>query len=260
MAVVITVYPAASNPTTDVGVSGGNIDTGGGALSEITENVVIPQLQVPADASPDGGPYYYAICIKNVGADPFITPKFWLRNGIIPPAASGVFTLTPESASEADLVRIHFRNTDGDWGTDDITMNGLSPVTGVVAAEASSPVVMEKITSGESSTVSVSNIWNSRGSSLGYLPSGRAIAGSFIQIGLDLAVNNTLTAATRLTAPAGITFSQAFSYATGLYIPGPVNLAAGEFIKVWFKVTVPNGMPMPISGYFQPVVAWRGGA
>lgn len=256
MAVDIAIYPSAGVPTADTGTSGGNIDTSGGEMSEGTENVFVPALVIPAFGSADAGPYYYANCVKNEGDSAFITPRFWLANGLIKPSAQGTFSITTESAAETGKVRLYFLAA-GVWITEDITVSGASTFESIEQVDSNSPVMAVKITAGGSQTTASGNIWITRSSSLGLIPSGRSSASSFVQLGIDLTVNNTLATTNRLTAPTGISFSEAYSFTTGLYIPGPDNLEAGEFVKLWYKITIPDGIDPPVD-FYQPVLAGRG--
>lgn len=256
MAVDIAVYPPASIPTDDVSVSGGDINTAGGELDEVTDNVLVPALVIPALAEADGGPYYYANCVKNEGATDYVTPRFWLSNGLVKPTNQGTFTITTESTAESGKVRLHFLCS-GVWIEEDVTVSGINVFESTEQADSNTPVLVEKITSGGAQTVTVGNIWISRGSSLGFIPAGRSTASSIIQLGIDPTVDNTLSTANRLTAPAGVSFSEAYNYTTGIYIPGPVDLVAGHFVKLWYKITIPDGLLPPID-YYQPVLSGRG--
>lgn len=256
MAVDIAIYPSALIPTNDTDPVGGNINTAGGELSEGTENVLVPALVIPAEGEADGGPYYYANCVKNEGDTSFTSPRFWLENGLLKPSAQGTITVQTETASESGKVRLIFLSS-GEWITDDVTVSGLGLFESQEQADSNSPVLAIRISSGGAQTNATGNILISRGSSLGYIPQGRSTASSIVQLGIDLVVDSTAQSSNRLTAPSGVSFSEAYTYATGIYIPGPVDLDAGEFIKLWYKVTVPDGLLPPVD-YYQPVLAGRG--
>ncbi len=262
MAVTISVYPSASLPTTDSGVSGGNINTGGGTESETTPGALVPALVTPSSGNPDGGPYYYADCAKNVGATDFVLPVFYIKNGLTKPASGGPFTVTPDSADATGKVRLLFLNG-AVWDYEDLTLVCLYPQTTAKSGDANTHVLAFSLNDGDAITAATVNYWISRGSTLGMIPTGRYTAQSNIRGGIDLTVNSTLSAASRITAPVGITFGQYYTASGGVYIPGPVNLAAGQFIKFWYEITLPNGSAASaatggLSLIQQPVLAWSG--
>lgn len=59
---------------------------------------------------------------------------------------------------------------------------------------------------------------------------------SRIRHGLAAAVNDSLTVANRITAPAGVSFAD-----TAITVPGGGNIAAGSQIGVWLNESLPSG-------------------
>lgn len=262
----IAVYPPANVPTGDTGASGGTIDIPSGAISESVVNDFVPGLQIPIFGGGAAGPYYYANCVYNSGTV-FTTPGFWLKNGLTKPASAGVFTLTPESAAETGAGRLHFLRS-AVWDYEDIVISGLSPVTGVKTADVGTHVVFEKLAGAAGAlTTCASNIHIAcNGVDLGLCPAGRSLAGSIIKLSIDDTVNEAVEVANRLTSPVAsgtpspisTAFAFAFSYSSRLFIPGPANLGNAQFIKLWYEITIPDGIADLITTYYQPVLGWAG--
>lgn len=254
MAVDIVTYASEFVPTADGTPSGGDIDLG----AEIADNgVFIPASPIPDAGDPDIV-QYYALCKKNEGASDLLVPKFLMPNGITPAVSAGPISVQSDSASETGAVRVYFKVA-GVWTSEDVPSLGTALGTGSLTCDADSPMFAQKVTDGGALSSATGNIVIFRGVAIGLILANRKSATSAIRIGLDLTVNDDLQTADRLDPPAGITFSRAYTTSSGIQIPGPVDLAAGEFVKVWIEYTLFNGQPQPLTS-IQPGIRVKGQA
>lgn len=115
-------------------------------------------------------------------------------------------------------------------------------------------------------TVAVDEIIIKRGATvLGRIPPGRYMATAEYELALCTAVNTTLSAADRLTDPAGISaYSRPLkvdseSVNTALTVPGG-QFDDGDYIGYVLKRTLRPGLAPPLLGYVAPKVFFEGDA
>lgn len=253
-------YRAENHPSADGTTSGGGLPGSPVAIVDAALGY-IPTTPIPALTDPDLNWYYKEILRNENGtSDTLPAPSFFVRNGLLKPTSTGVFSLV-SSAGVTDVVRLTFINSSGSvWDTTEVTLNGDTPVISLKGVEANSHVYAEVISGlgGTALANASANIFISRGTTLGLIPQSFSVADSLHQIAIDDAKNSTSSTPTRTAAPTtGVgTFTEAFSVSSALVIPGTLDLDPTHFIGIWWRIIRPDGMPAPIEK-FQPILRVR---
>ena len=180
----------------------------GGAISatEVT-NGSLNELMYTMEAQAEGGgdQTQYAKCFhKNTNASEQIDSYgIWIANAIDDLGVSSLVELVSTSASDGSSkkVRLLGFNSSGDPIQDEVTMNGVTPVTsslsfvGKIRAEV-------RLSSGSALTTAAGNITITHNSTnRGMIPAGAKTATNEGDIGLEATLGGSTTIATPSTAP-----------------------------------------------------------
>lgn len=256
----VKTYPSANVATDDVSTNGGDINTAGGEIAQSSNDAFIPSVPIPTS----GGnvPWYYEIFKKNTSGTFNLVgpPRFFIQNGLLVPTGSGVLQHVSDNADDAGYVRYLFKSS-SIWVEETIEVDGTTVKTGTTPVDASSPVFAESLDESGGILAAQGNRSISRGISLGYIPDGHVTAFSGWKLGINGTKGSGITIANRLTKPqisgVDMVFSQAYTWATGLVIPGSLTLDAGQYIGLWIEQTNYEDMLEP-TNYGKPLTVSRG--
>lgn len=245
-------YKSAGHPDNDVDTSGGDIDLGAPVAHAST---FLPNMPIPELGGGDLS-WYYKECLKNENgaADALPAPKFFIYNGLFKPLSSAVITFACEAGSteEGDVLVTFKESVGSTWTQETVTLDGDNAVTTSAQIDVSSDIMVERVTAGGALTVAETDIYVAvDGVTLGLIPTGYSTAQSLHQLAIETVVDSTADTADRLTSPEiGVdidaAFSEAYDVDTALEIPGGLDLEDGEFIGLWFEITMPEEMPDPV--------------
>lgn len=236
----IKLYNAANVPDDDTSIVGGAIDTG----SEITGLSIgefIPKQAIDAVSDTT---WYYKFFIKNTSAFTYYDCSFYMENLLLTVVAAGTLTIVSESASDGSGFIARIKGIDhatGNEVTEDVTMNGLTPVTSVYQYDEVHRVEARSSVSPYALT-GVNGQWTiTRGIELGIIPydgiNDYYIASNELSFALAATVDDTGTTTNRLTAPGALVFTKPNTEGTALDCVGSgQDLAAGKAQGVWVKV------------------------
>ncbi len=239
----IKYYAPLNNPTDDSSTLGGGINTS----DELNGNS-IGEIFPTRGADTDGGSdvvSYAKMFAKNTSAtDDMESAQIYIANHLEQPGSDGVITLVSDSDNDDDSLyaRIYIEQTDGSKTSEDITLDGTTQVSGTLPVKAGTNVKAEiRSVSGDALTAVEGNIAITRGTLLGYIPSGRKTAQGNYAIGLESSLDDTATTTNRLTAPSGITFYQPGTRNAALDVANGGTLSAGSAQGIWVKQTLYDG-------------------
>lgn len=239
----------------DASSSGGDIDTGSGAVSESAPNVLIPTEAVPSvdDA------WRYKMFRKNTnGTDTWFGVYAWIYNLLRRNNASGTASIVSTDAAETTGRILLLGKVSGVWTTDSINLNGTTPVAGAVIWDANTIIRAQKLSAGGAlvNATGTISILDHASALQGVIPEGYNCATYEFELGLDPTINDTLAATNRLTNPVGVTFGRPYSVATSTAVPGD-DLGPGDAIGYWLRFNRYADVPGPV-GYIRPVIAFQG--
>lgn len=220
--------------------------TVGGAISatEITGST-IGEVFPTLSASTSGGgakTCYAAIFYKNTHAtDSLTSSKVYLLNALDQPGANGTVSLVSTSASDdtTKKVRVMGRDASGAALQEEITLNGTGSVTGAQTFSVIHRVEL-RLVSGGTLTVAAGDITVTRSTALGTIPTGYYSATSEVYFGHEATMNTSTTTTDAATAPAGISFDNPATYATGTATAASGVMAAADKQQIWCRLIIPE--------------------
>lgn len=239
----LNYYASLNNPADDTSTLGGGIDTSveltGASVGEIFN-------QKGANALAGADKTTYAkMHVKNENAsDDLSSAVLYLENHLATPAADGTFTIVSSSASDgsAVYVKLYFMLAAGTYTTEDVVLNGTTPVSSTAQAKLGKCVKAElRAVVGDALTPAVGDISITRGVLLGKIPIGYYSASGNYSIGVAATLDDTATTTDRLTAPAGITFYQPNTFSAGVAIVNGGVLTHETSQGIWIKQILYNG-------------------
>jgi len=244
----MVLYPSASNPGGDSTTAGGAIGASpvtGGSSGEIFP-AMAAKSSGTVDDSGDIEVQYQKAFFKNAsaGSDLFDC-RIYLANGLIRPgSASTLSVVTTTSGDNGKKVKI-FKVTSGALATESITTTtGAGTATGG-SADWIERAQLVDATSGATVTASADITLKIGSTVLGVIPAGYSWATSEIKLAGVATLNDSGTSTNRKTAPAGLSFVYANSYATGIVIKldtADDGIPHGDKQGFWGKQTLQPGM------------------
>lgn len=254
-------YASANVPSADTGTTGGAIDTGAPIVGSLVGEL-LPKAIYDIEGGADSV-WYYAFFVKNEHAtETLYNGKFWVPNLLALIGTAGALSVVSDSASDdaTSSVVCHGISPTGSSQTSTTPLNGTTPVV-----PAGNWADLRKVeitaTSGGGAKDAVGNITITRGTDLGIVPAPESLGATSVsfdtaeaeyEFGLG-AVNGTLSAATRLVAPAGIVFSRPATEGGALSFPA--NLPPGDALQIWIKATAVAATPRTTRTRVVPLIA-----
>lgn len=258
-------------PTTDTDPIVGAIDTGE-VLTPDTDGQIIAGGE--ADFAGGANRTHYGGCyISNEeGSGGSLTVgKLCLANGGLPIPAQGQITITDPTGENEGLELRVCGLVEGVQVVEEIEIDSGAAET-IALFDASShwwietvdgaPVAGVNGTDDLEISVGATTVALMRAPLAGHWPNGTTIVSSMYQISMATAVNETLTAANRLTAPTATSGME--SYTSGIVVEGDDDrlsigtLEDGDFRGVAIRRTIPAGMGRQPDGGL-PHVFWLTG-
>lgn len=250
----LVTYHAANRPNDDVSTIGGAITAT--VIPENSPGALFPSVAIPTLGNPDIVHRYKAFR-KNTNATDTLggPPRMWILNGLKLPASTGLVSLIT-TGTETGVVLVsgkvsgtptsEYVSIAGPAGTYN-TLNSYDSgcIIWVMALTASSGGVRQNVSNNL-------EVW--RGTKLGMIPGpyntgtlsyGFSTASAEYELGLDTAINGTLTTANRLTDPSGVTFSRPTQESEAILMPSSSNLTPSDAIGYWLRRTVVAGSTRP---------------
>jgi hypothetical protein len=174
----------------------------------------------------------------NLSSQSIYSALFWLRNSLdlLPGNSTLIFFSDSASDDTTRKVRVLGKDSGGVAVQEELTLNGVTPVTTVTVWSKVSRVELRLVT-GSALTNSIGSIAvrSSTGpTTLGYIPVGRNSATGEIDIGVENVLDGSTTIATAAAAPSGVTFSRPRTAASGLSAIGG-TIAAGSGQGIWVR-------------------------
>lgn len=218
----LVLYPSASNPGGDSATAGGSIGASpvtGGAAGEI-----FPPLAAKSsgtiDHAGDVEVQYQKAFWKNasVGSD-LLLCRIYLANGLKRPVSAGTLSVVTTASSGDNGKKVKLTKV----YSSALSAESINTTTGAGTATGGTAEWVERAhlvdaTSGAQVTASEDITIKVGSEIIGVIPAGYSWATSEVKIAGVATLNDTGTSTNRKTAPAGLTFVYANSYATGIVI------------------------------------------
>lgn len=257
---------ANGTPLNDTGDIGGAIDTGA-ELDEDADDLLIG----PAAAEAFGGAnkVHRGVAYRKLeegAGGKFLSPfKAYIQDGCTLNSASGTISYVLTANDNGKKVRTV--GVSAAAAVNPLTTLATGTTTTAESYDANECWRHELLASdGVTPTPAVDEIIIKRGSTvLGRIPPGRYMATAEYELALATSVNTTLSAADRLTDPAGISsYARALkidsqSVDTALTVPGG-DFDDNDYIGYVLKRTLRPGLAPPLLGYVAPKVVFEGDA
>lgn len=259
---LLTFELANGAPANDTDPIGGAVDT------EWSEGTSLLVATVRRDADGGSDQTYYGAAAKvidDAATGDLANPAIVNRCAAVPNLAAGVAIVVSTSPLDAGTVRITGK-VDGEWDQDDLVANGATPVGGalmwdadefyaaeyLVASAPAKPVGNVSISIDGQVVAVIYGTGTPAGSDLG---NGNTQANTLWALAVATAKNTAITWGTnnRRTAPTGAvgSFSRAQKWSGN---DGSIALAADleaeDYHQYCARLTVPAGIPIPVSGKF----------
>lgn len=243
---------ANSNPSNDSNAAGGAKTTTaltGGATGE-----VLTRLKAAATGTPDNSGDLRRQWQKLFGgvdeeaSESALGVGFFLGNGLKRPAGAGIGKLVTTGSEAGKTARFIGVNL---AGTAIVTLDVNLTGTAGEHSIGSSMLWVERVqirdtSSGAPAVLSNAATVRVGSEDVGSIRAGLGWATGEVQIGVVASIDDSGTSTNRLTAPAGITYSRAYSEADALSVrndPDNADLDPGEHQGVWLQQTLQPGMP-----------------
>lgn len=251
----LKLYASANIVGADTGTVGGAI-----SATQITSGSpgeLLPRLRAKETGTIDNAGdleiQYQKGFFKNTHASSnLLDARIYLKNGLKRPASAGTVWIETQSSSDASK-QLRFKSISSGAIVSDPINTPSSP--GTASGSVASTDWLERVQLVNMSGVQVSAaadikiyVGASFGTAeyVGMIPAGSSWATGEVQLAGITSVGDSGTSTNRRTAPSGLTFSRAYSYADGIAIRLDANndtLAFGEAQGFWAKQTLQPGMP-----------------
>jgi hypothetical protein len=240
----IKLFGPEELPLDDIDPVGGAIDL----ANEIT-GLTVNELFVKRAANEHGGPdiadYTKGFLYNENDTDSLYNTRVFLKNGLILPAAAGLIQAVSTSADDNNTkyIRLIFERDDGTYTSEDVVMNGITPVSSTLQQGAGKHLKVLLLSVASDNLIQAAgNITITRGSVLGMIPAGYKTAGSHVSISMEDSLDDNREATNRLTAPIGSAFGVVNTRETAVIIANGGELEPESGMGIWFRRLLPDGM------------------
>lgn len=247
----IVLKKSANHPSDDTSTAGGaksGTQITNGSVGEWFTRLrakLSGTIDAPADVSKE----YQKVFVDNISvADSLLDGLIYVYNGLSIPPGNGLISFEPTNAADDSTKKIvaTLENSLNAIATDSVTLNGLTPVSGVVTAIRAFRCKL-CLVSNDALTPAAGDInIKINGVTIGKIPQGYSFATSEVKLWVVSTTDDTGTSTNRKTAPGGSTFTLAVDPASAISIrnnPGSDTLAFGEAQGVWGELTLQPGAP-----------------